>query len=115
MANYETIVDSADPYINGLTWGIKWSLKDPQNTDITRLTYSFPTDRSAYDPAYATTIDSTNALYNQPSTFNPLLTPAQSSVRIALDMFSAVANLKFVEDTGTGQSSNLRFGFGRPA
>jgi len=111
MANYKTIVDSDDPYINGLTCGIKWSLKDPQDPAMTRLTYSFPTDPSAYDPAYAGTNDSSQSLYDQLSAFAPFKAGAQSSVRMALNMFSAVANIKFVEDTGTGQSSNLRFGF----
>ena len=111
MAKYTGIVDSPNPYIDGLTSGIKWTLTDPNDPSVTRLTYSFPTSSSVYDPGYAGTYDTTLALYDQPSGFKPLQSGAQSSVRVALDMISAVANINFVKETGSGQTSTLRFGF----
>ena len=103
--SYGQVVESGDPYIDGLLSTSRWT--DSLDDNVTTITFGFPTSASDYGSGYA-----------EPSIgFMPFDNPdLQKFVRLALAQYAAVANVQFVEQTGQSASTaEIRFGFtGKP-
>lgn len=94
MPAVATAMKTGNAYIDGILGDVKWATAN--------LTYSFPTSASYYGSGYGIGEPSDN--------FGTLNNQQQDAVRIALGMFSSVANLNYLELTETAvQHADLRF------
>ena len=76
------------------------------------ITYSFPTLTTNWDNAAGRAYDSSVAAKNQPGSLIPLSVEQRASVRLALDAWERIANVKFAYADDTASSVGiLRIGF----
>ena len=101
--------DTGNPYIDGLLQGSKWGVVDPDDSHLTKVTYSFPTLKTDYDQV-------PGAVDQELQNFSPISDTLKNAIVKALKWYGSIANINFVEIDAAGdgaptQKADLRFGY----